>query len=488
MDGTGNEVGENESNILKLYKALKKDDAQLVHYIPGVGTMDSQNLFGRGIQKIKSLLGLAFGLGLEDDVLDAYRYICRNYRTRAFYSKAAAAPDAKAFHDDQIYIFGFSRGAYAARVLAGFIHNFGLIPVDRLHLAAQAFRAYRAVTDSDPDEKPDVVFQNLREYELVLKPNDEVPVRYLGLFDTVSSMVRVPPIAFSRKAVKRWFRHIKDYRSLIDYGSHANVDNNPTVRIVSHALAVNERRAMFRPQFWYVAMDDNGQPTGNRYFRNRYKRSPHKRTQFVEQRWFPGFHSDVGGSALEERSGIGKVALVWMIDHLARSEAAANTEDALIEEERAQKATRKNRVIHAAGQPMPAGLTFRKNAYRDYILGQNPSRLTPRKKPYSKPDPCGPMHNSVFGTPVKPKGTWAWIIFEVIPKTIVRRKWPPGWNVFRRGIIWSLPLWEPRLIPDHHILDDSVRERCDKMKYNPINVRRYLDREAARQDTPDQGS
>ena len=83
FDGTGNEVGDRESNMLKLYKGLTQDEDQITHYVPGVGTMDGPRLFGsKLINKTRSLLGLAFGMGLEDDVLDAYRFLCRSYQGR----------------------------------------------------------------------------------------------------------------------------------------------------------------------------------------------------------------------------------------------------------------------------------------------------------------------------------------------------------------------------------------------------------------------
>ncbi len=82
IDGTGNEIGARESNVLKLYKALKKDDTQLAHYVLGVGTFDGTKLFGRARQAVNALLGQAFGYGLEDDVLSAYRFLCRTYRSK----------------------------------------------------------------------------------------------------------------------------------------------------------------------------------------------------------------------------------------------------------------------------------------------------------------------------------------------------------------------------------------------------------------------
>ena len=108
LDGTGNAVGSCETNVLKLYKALNETEDQLTHYVMGVGTNDGQRLFGAFRQKIRGVLGLAFGLGLEDDVLDAYRFLCRNYRDKDAATKAGQTGA------DQIYVFGFSRGAYAA--------------------------------------------------------------------------------------------------------------------------------------------------------------------------------------------------------------------------------------------------------------------------------------------------------------------------------------------------------------------------------------
>ncbi|MAN13906.1 MAG: hypothetical protein CL945_04245 [Dinoroseobacter sp.] len=78
FDGTGNEVGDFQTNILKLYNALQESDAQIKHYVAGVGTLSQPRLFDwRIVQKARVVAGLAFGLGLEDDVLNAYRFLCR---------------------------------------------------------------------------------------------------------------------------------------------------------------------------------------------------------------------------------------------------------------------------------------------------------------------------------------------------------------------------------------------------------------------------
>ncbi len=110
LDGTGNEIGPNISNVLKLYRMIERGPGQLVYYDPGVGTIGQPNWWSQLKEKIRSVLGLVLGLGLDDNILDAYSWLCRNY-----------APG------DEIFLFGFSRGAYTARVLAGFTYLIGLL-------------------------------------------------------------------------------------------------------------------------------------------------------------------------------------------------------------------------------------------------------------------------------------------------------------------------------------------------------------------------
>ncbi|MEM6408585.1 MAG: DUF2235 domain-containing protein [Pseudomonadota bacterium] len=399
LDGTGNEVGDQQTNILRLYRCLLKDGpGQKTIYIPGVGTNDSPNQAGKWWQKVKSVCGLAFGLGLEDDVMQAYRFLCAHHKT------ASKTDEDKR---DDILIFGFSRGAYAARVLAGFIHNVGLMPVHQLHLAPQVFRAYREITDAGEDADHDETYQRLREYAQVID-QDLVPIRFLGLFDTVSSMVRF----------RRFLNNIKKHASLLELGTHANVDSNTSVQMVRHALAIDERRSMFRAQTWV--------PTD--YKPNRFAEP--EGPQDVKQVWFPGYHSDIGGSPMEDRAGIGKITLKWMLDELA-----------------------------AAG----VKLTFKRGAINRYVLGGIKDARTMGGLPYSTPDPLAPIHNSM---------RFPWTLLEIFPKSMTRREWPDG----RPGFIWYLPLSEPRKIPlgepdlKHSISDAAETRRKEMPKYNPPNL------------------
>jgi len=110
-DGTGNEYGDRNSNVVKLYDVmLKQAGRQVAYYHPGVGTMGAKNALstlGKAWTKVR---GLAFGYGLSENIADAYQFLMHNYEL-----------------GDQIFIFGFSRGAYTARALCGMLQMFGLL-------------------------------------------------------------------------------------------------------------------------------------------------------------------------------------------------------------------------------------------------------------------------------------------------------------------------------------------------------------------------
>ena len=130
-DGTGNEIGTNSSNVLKLFRVLDKNEQQRVYYHPGVGTIGLQNPWGRFKQKASATLGVATGAGLDADVLGCYRFLCQNYND-----------------GDRVFLFGFSRGAYTVRALAAFVHVMGLLPPDQLDLAGYSFSSYKTASSN----------------------------------------------------------------------------------------------------------------------------------------------------------------------------------------------------------------------------------------------------------------------------------------------------------------------------------------------------
>lgn len=134
-DGTSNEPGPDITNVLKLFRILRKSERQLVFYDPGVGTLSLPDPWSRLHQKLLELLGLATGYGLDANVVRAYRFICEHYR-----------------EGDRLFLFGFSRGAYTVRVLAGLIQLIGLLRPNQLNLADFAMKAYKRSSEAMPDD------------------------------------------------------------------------------------------------------------------------------------------------------------------------------------------------------------------------------------------------------------------------------------------------------------------------------------------------
>ena len=434
IDGTGNEIGDRESNILKLYKALRKDEHQIVHYEMGIGTYAGPQFLGPLRRFFAAALGQTFGYGLEDDVLSAYATLCRSYRSKERKRAEQRGLSSDAAEADHIYIAGFSRGAYAARMLAGFVHNFGLVSPDRLHLITPVFRAYRSVTDFElatPDQK---VFQSLREYERALEP-EPASIRALLLFDTVGSMIRF----------RRPWHNIRHFYSLAEFGTHASVHSNVSARIVLHALAKHDCRSLFRAMRWQPETGEDGLPV---YYGNNFRNPKSKRRQYVRQRWFRGYHSDIGGSPPEDEAGIGKLTLLWMLDALAEAEKEADAED---------NAHRKSARRAALPVPRSYGLRLKQGARKRYFEGGIEDARTPGGLPYSRPDPDAPIHNSHTTGALGP----LWCAMEFFPKSVKRREpGPVAW--FRRAWLlglWYLPLFEPRHIPEGDETDPSASAR-----------------------------
>src|SRR5712692_7717700 len=135
-DGTNNEFGETNTNVVRLVQTLEHDpNAQLVYYDPGVGTLPEPGLFSKPGKTLSKWLGLAFGRGLVRNVQKAYGFLMESWRP-----------------GDRVFLFGFSRGAYTVRVLAGLLRQIGLLMRGQEQLIPYAMRLYGAVPDRDEDD------------------------------------------------------------------------------------------------------------------------------------------------------------------------------------------------------------------------------------------------------------------------------------------------------------------------------------------------
>lgn len=279
LDGTSNEITRKRSNVLRLYGTLSKTPGQIVYYDPGVGTFGADNAWSNAWRRLHEFWGMITGWGLDQNVKEAYRFLAETYDD----GKRSDGPDEE---PDRIYIFGFSRGAYSARVLAGFIHAVGLLNPVNMNLLDYAYRAYKSVGEggSVEDNLDGKAFAEVRLFERILRSPRPV-IRCLGLFDTVASVIE-------------WRR----FRPTLK--SHVFTRNNASVQAVRHALAIDERRTMFQPQLWGERREYWGGPF----------RPPTPEAQDVNEVWFTGVHGDIGGGYPEDRSALAKIPLEWMID------------------------------------------------------------------------------------------------------------------------------------------------------------------------------
>lgn len=258
-DGTWNHPGEKhngvevKTNVRRVYEYLADwDRSQPVHleqrkfYDKGVGAtqLKSVNLF-QGIT----------GDGLDRNILDVYRFIAQNYEP-----------------DDEIYVFGFSRGAYTARSAVGLIRNSGLLKQWDEKRAKQAFELYR---DRGDDTLPDSPKMVQFKAEFCHEPR----IRMVGVWDTVGSLGI--PLGFMQKwNNKRYSFHDVRLSRIVDYAYHA--------------LAIHERRSAFEPTLWEPSpVPDPANP------------------QVLEQMWFTGVHSNIGGGY--DDTGLSDTALKWMM-------------------------------------------------------------------------------------------------------------------------------------------------------------------------------
>lgn len=253
-DGTGNEFESPYSNVMKLYMALVRDERQVAYYQPGVGTMGARNAPISLTEGFIRWFGRASGYGIVDNIMEAYVFLMRYFEP-----------------GDQLYVFGFSRGAYTARALCGILCALGLLVEPQENLVPYAIRTIlRSIrfTSSGLETRLEVDAMWKLTFTRECKPH------FVGVWDTVGSL---------------GYYHSPRYTLNFPF---TRATTNPDFQIVRHALSIDERRASFPPHFF-------GPPNHN--------------MQDVLEVWFAGVHADVGGGYVEAESELSKITLRWML-------------------------------------------------------------------------------------------------------------------------------------------------------------------------------
>jgi uncharacterized protein (DUF2235 family) len=289
LDGTWQRLRtETPTNIAKIARSVHHEGSdgvkQIVIYTAGVGAANDLQQDASG-----AIAGGAFGAGLERDILDTYTRLALNYQW-----------------GDDLYIFGYSRGAFSARSLAGLIRRCGIVRRRYVHKAAEAFQLYRDGVDLGPDDAAYVNFRNTWGKSLMGDVHPDgypgTPIRYMGIFDTVGQ--RGLPSGLG--PLTEWINS--------KYAFH-NLELGASVASARHALAIDEARFAFPPTFW-----TNLEELNSRY---RMTVEPHELP--YQQRWFPGTHGDIGGGDGDPK--LADFPLVWVVQ--GAQEAGLAIEDTI---------------------------------------------------------------------------------------------------------------------------------------------------------------
>ncbi len=253
-DGTCSDVTCDSTNVLRLFRSLLRSEHQIVYYDSGVGTVsDPSNTSWLGKTLSRKLDG-AIGTSVRDNVCKAYQFLVRTYSP-----------------GDRIYLFGFSRGAYTVRALAGMIHFLGLVQPELTGLDRLGWTIYADDHHNLPISKR---FEAGNRFKRSFSRDEPVRIHFVGAWDTVS--------AFG------WLWQLRT----VPFTA-----NNPSIDHVRHAVALDEYRTAFQPNLFRPA-------------------SIHQHISFQEL-WFPGSHGDVGGGYPEAESGLSKITLQWMFEEAA---------------------------------------------------------------------------------------------------------------------------------------------------------------------------
>ncbi|KIK69829.1 hypothetical protein GYMLUDRAFT_79892 [Collybiopsis luxurians FD-317 M1] len=388
FDGTSNEYDSTNTNVVKLFALLKKDnqDEQLCYYQAGIGTFFAPGAVSPFFQWGAKILDEAFAWYLNAHVMDGYQFLMQNYRS-----------------GDKLCLFGFSRGAYTARALAGMLYKVGLLPRGNEQQVPFAYKLYIRT-----DKAGIALSAGFKQTYC-----RSVDIEFLGVWETVASV----GVLMSKE---------------LPFTS-----SNNSIKVFRQALSLDERRVRFQPNLFHrvppngsesatgkggqLLTDSKAQampklesqtaPTMSKtlsdYFSKKKKSKPQAfkakpeqdvRETDVLEVWFAGCHSDIGGGAVPNttKQSLANITLRWMIRHIMESQCGIQfDETALMELEIPGETT---------PAPPPNGVP---SSAPNYVDSSSDSDSSSRKL-LNTVDAVQPLHDALVETP-------AWWILEILP-------------------------------------------------------------------------
>jgi uncharacterized protein (DUF2235 family) len=282
-DGTGNSAAKVwRTNVWRVFESIDLSNSEHVaYYDDGVGTSSFKPF---------AILGGAFGYGLKRNIIDLYKFACRNHRNP----------------EDEIFAFGFSRGAFTIRVVIGLILEQGII---RAHSEAEldrkaraAYRDFRRRNFHTIWRFPEAVLRALRDAIIRTdyskdKNFHSAKIRFLGLWDTVAAYGM--PIEEMTRGISQWLFPLLLPRCDLD----------PRVVRACHALSIDDERTTFHPVLWDERNEKPLTPGADG--------KCHLIDERISQVWFAGVHSNVGGGYPDD--SLAQIPLVWIMNEAQRA-------------------------------------------------------------------------------------------------------------------------------------------------------------------------
>jgi hypothetical protein len=353
FDGTASQYMSANTNVVKLYSMLRKDKTeQVTYYQAGIGTYYEPGVVTPMFQWAAKILDEAFAWYLYQHVMDGYKFLMQNYNV-----------------GDKVLIFGFSRGAYTARAVAGMLHKVGLLSKDNTEQIPFAYKLFKASGNDTFAHGFKSAFCRT------------VPIEMVGVWDTVASV------------------------GLISGKTLPFVNTNKTIRVFRQALSLDEHRAKYRPNFYH-------RPTSST------KSSPGGADETFEtdekEMWFVGVHTDIGGGSTpdSEAHSLANISLRWMMQEIVRADCGILFDfDAFAQ----------------WGIPIDIGRNL--NPSTPNHAGGNGSGTGGPATEISQADGLDvvqPMHDQLVAVP-------AWWLLEIIPTSYTyqnaENKWVTQWSI-----------------------------------------------------------
>lgn len=287
FDGTGDQFDDDNSNIVNFVSLLKKNDSskQLVYYQAGIGTYTIPQVAKPMMAKVHKVLDAMIGVHLNAHVMSGYEFLMQNYE-----------------YGDKISLFGFSRGAYTARALAGMVHKVGLLPKSNHQQVPFAYKMYSR--EDETGWKQSAAFKKAFSID--------VDIQLLAVWDTVGSVGVIP----KRLPFTTFNTHVKHFRQALALDEHRvrfkpNFFNRPTPEEVELGLKWGQGQLSEKKRS--PRLHKNRRNWETQYARQGLRQGLHSTD--VEEVWFAGCHCDVGGGAVknEVRNSLARISLRWMV-------------------------------------------------------------------------------------------------------------------------------------------------------------------------------